>query len=259
MASWQYARQQQAIVYSNHQGEPRYNHGQHQHQQQYAPAAAYSNHQGGAQYNHGQQRYQQQQQHHHQQQQQHHHHHHQHPRGGGAPQADRQKHIALNQRITSSTSAAEILSIYEHDGRDFNEVNLAKAMHRLGKSGAASQRPDDPRLRALIDQMTLSVGTHGWDPRHLAHACWAVAKLKVAAPTLFKAVAAEARSQMWHFNPQNLANTAWAFATAGISSPRLFEAIAAEAPAQMRRFKPQELTNTAWAFATAGISSPRLF
>jgi hypothetical protein len=55
------------------------------------------------------------------------------------------KRIAINKRLTSSTSAAEILSIYQHDGNDFDSVNLATAIHRLGRNGASGHR-SDPRL-----------------------------------------------------------------------------------------------------------------
>jgi hypothetical protein len=106
----------------------------------------------------------------------------------------------------SSSRVTPLLSIYEQNGRDFNEINLATAIHRIGKNGD-SHRSDDPRLRALIEHATLSVA-RGWKPQQLANVCWATAKMGAVTPTLFEAIAAEARAQMRHFNPQDLANTA---------------------------------------------------
>ena len=121
--------------------------------------------------------------------------------------AGRSKHIAINKRLTSSTSADEKHSIYQHDGRDFNEVNLATAIHRFSKNNNGASHRSDPRLRALLEQAASSVAHGCWSSRALANVCWAVAKLKVRTPPLFEAIAADAERQVRDFNPQNLANT----------------------------------------------------
>ena len=59
------------------------------------------------------------------------------------------------------------------------------------------------------------------------------------------------------FNAQELSNTVWAFATAGHAAPTLFEAVAAEARGRLHDFTPQELSNTAWAFAVTDARHPQ--
>eukprot|EP00628_Pelagophyceae_sp_CCMP2097_P020696 CAMPEP_0184233904 /NCGR_PEP_ID=MMETSP0976-20121227/24537_1 /TAXON_ID=483370 /ORGANISM="non described non described, Strain CCMP2097" /LENGTH=58 /DNA_ID=CAMNT_0026538957 /DNA_START=59 /DNA_END=232 /DNA_ORIENTATION=- len=57
------------------------------------------------------------------------------------------------------------------------------------------------------------------------------------------------------FNSQELANIVWAYSTMRVSAPALFEAVAAEAPKKVGAFHPQELANTVWAYSTIGIEA----
>jgi len=98
-----------------------------------------------------------------------------------------------------------------------------------------------------------------FNPQSLSNLAWAFAALGVAAPSLFKAIAAEAHAQIREFNPANLSILAWAFAKLGILAPRLFEAVAAESASKIRDFSPQNLANLTWAYATMGNLAPRLF
>ncbi|KAJ1459195.1 hypothetical protein M885DRAFT_560952, partial [Pelagophyceae sp. CCMP2097] len=123
--------------------------------------------------------------------------------------------------VTIETAEPEV-------GGDFNNVNFATSLHRLGVLGP--------------------------------NACWGIAKIgNVEAPALFEAVAAEASKKIATFDPQNLANIVWAYATVGVKAPALFEAVATESSKKIATFVPQDLVNTVWAYATAGVEAPALF
>ncbi|MGA1532771.1 MAG: hypothetical protein ACO33E_07155, partial [Aquiluna sp.] len=149
----------------------------------------------------------------------------------------RSENIEINKRIVAASSAEHILRLYDREGRSFNTVNTATAIHRLGKC-KDRPRTSDPRLRSLLELAARSIDGHPelWDPRSLANVCWGAAKAGASSRALFGAVAHVARSRLGQFNSQDLANTAWAFATAGVSSRALFEAIAAEARARIGQF-----------------------
>ncbi|KAJ1463485.1 hypothetical protein M885DRAFT_503820 [Pelagophyceae sp. CCMP2097] len=179
------------------------------------------------------------------------------PRSGGKAAA-----IVLNKRLISSVTAGDVLSLFETEGGNFNYVNFATSLHRLGILSRSLEKSSRPLLQELVDRATSSIinESNEWEARGLANACWGTAKIgNVEAPALFEAIAAEAPKKIATFNPQELANTVWAYATAGVEAPALFEAIAAEAPKKIATFNPQDLANTVWAYATAGVEAPALF
>ncbi|KAJ1463443.1 hypothetical protein M885DRAFT_429561, partial [Pelagophyceae sp. CCMP2097] len=178
------------------------------------------------------------------------------PRTGGRLAA-----IALNKQLVSSATAADVLSLFEDKGGDFNHVNFATSLHRLGVLGRSFETSSAPLLHKLVDRATSSIiESNEWESRHLANACWGIAKIGNAeAPALFAAVAAEAPKKIATFKTQELANTVWAYATAGVSAPALFETVAAESSKKIATFDPQNLANTVWAYATAGVAAPALF
>ncbi|KAJ1455607.1 hypothetical protein M885DRAFT_206732 [Pelagophyceae sp. CCMP2097] len=132
--------------------------------------------------------------------------------------------IALNKRLVSSEAAGDVLSLFEAKGGDFNYVNFATSLHRLGILRRSLKKSSRPLLQKLVDRATSSTinESNEWESRHLANACWGIAKIgNVEAPALFKAIAAEAPKKIATFNSQNLANTVWAYATAGVEAPAL--------------------------------------
>ncbi|KAJ1459184.1 hypothetical protein M885DRAFT_595957, partial [Pelagophyceae sp. CCMP2097] len=170
--------------------------------------------------------------------------------------------IALNKLLVSSGTAAEVLSLFESKGDDFNNVNFATSLHRLGVLGNSFEKSSRPLLHKLVDRAASSIinESNRWKSRELSNACWGLAKIgNVEAPAMFEAVAAEAPKKIETFNPQELANTVWAYATVRVKAPALFEAVAAEAHIKIATSNPQELSNTVWAYATAGIAAPALF
>ena len=63
--------------------------------------------------------------------------------GGGSARA---KTIALNKQLTCQTT--DVLALFEASGVDFNEVNIATAIHQIAKR--QDRRARDPRLRKLV-------------------------------------------------------------------------------------------------------------
>ncbi|KAJ1453336.1 hypothetical protein M885DRAFT_619082, partial [Pelagophyceae sp. CCMP2097] len=170
--------------------------------------------------------------------------------------------IALNKQLIASETAADILSLFEDKGADFDHVNYATSPHRLGVLSRSFDKSSQPLLQKLVDRATSSIikDSKQWGSRELANTCWGIAKIgNFEAPALFEAVAAEALKKMATFDPQNLANTVWAYATAGVAAPALFEAVAVESSKKIATFNPQDLANTVWAYATAGVAAPALF
>jgi len=158
--------------------------------------------------------------------------------------------IALNRRIQETQTSQGLLELFAARGHDFDNVNLATTLHRLGALRGAV---DEPRVRQLVQAAATSISATFWKPRELSSACWGVAKLgKVDAPAFFEAVALAAPSTMADFHAQEISNTAWAFAKAGLTSPALFAAFAAQIAVKAHDFNAQALSNTAWAFATVG-------
>ncbi|KAJ1455610.1 hypothetical protein M885DRAFT_440841, partial [Pelagophyceae sp. CCMP2097] len=171
------------------------------------------------------------------------------------------KAAAINERLILST-AGDVLSLFEAEGGDFNHVNFATSLHRLGKLSRSFEKSSTPLLRKIVDRATSSIINESdlWKSRELSNACWGIAKIgNVQAPALFDAVAAEAPKKIATFNPQELTNILWAYATAGVEAPALFEAVAAESSKKIATFNSQDLANTVWSYSTAGVEAPALF
>ncbi|KAJ1453890.1 hypothetical protein M885DRAFT_566853, partial [Pelagophyceae sp. CCMP2097] len=135
--------------------------------------------------------------------------------------------IELNKLLISSRTAADILSLFEDKGGDFDHVNFATSLHRLGVLGRSFEKSSRPLLHKLVDGTASSIVNESdlWKSRELSNACWGLVKIgNVEAPALFEAVAVEAPKKIATFNPQDLANTVWAYSTAGVEALALFEA-----------------------------------
>mmetsp|Transcript_16551 Transcript_16551/g.58788 ORF Transcript_16551/g.58788 Transcript_16551/m.58788 type:complete len:443 (-) Transcript_16551:21-1349(-) len=172
--------------------------------------------------------------------------------------------FGLNKALIAARDTDAILDLFDQRGPDFNEVNLATALHRLARatkrSGGRKAQRREPRVDAIVDWATVRMSKK-WRPRSLANACWSVVRIggRDSAAALLAKVANEAPRRMRQFNAQELSNTAWAFAKWGFDAPNLHAAIAEEAPKKIADFKAQELANIAWAYSRAGVEAPRLY
>ena len=62
------------------------------------------------------------------------------------------RQIALNRELASAASAEAVLRLWEHQGPEFNAVNVVTALHRLAKRAHARERwalAQDTRVRGL--------------------------------------------------------------------------------------------------------------
>ena len=172
--------------------------------------------------------------------------------------------VALNKRIVSCESAESILALVDAcpEG-ELSTVNLATAVHRLGRLGRVSR--GDARLERLFAVAITRMGDEGgeggpWAPREFANIAHGVARLRPArAARILGPLARAATPCLGGFTPQELASTAWAFATAGVADAPFLDAIAAEATARAGTFSARQLANLAWAYAKTRSDAPALF
>mmetsp|Transcript_34697 Transcript_34697/g.121003 ORF Transcript_34697/g.121003 Transcript_34697/m.121003 type:complete len:811 (-) Transcript_34697:64-2496(-) len=192
--------------------------------------------------------------------------------GGAALHEDVQRRavvtkcVALNKQLVASTNAADILALFGEEGANFNFVNLATALQRLGALSQGVPMDAVPVLRSLVVQATASVSSEAWSARELSNACWGLTRVSAGhapavfgGPNFFDAVAAKAVHQIEGFNPQDLANMLWSFSTTGVEAWLLFEAAAGEVARKVEKCNAQALANVVWAYATAGHSAEPLF
>ncbi|KAJ1454727.1 hypothetical protein M885DRAFT_565969, partial [Pelagophyceae sp. CCMP2097] len=117
--------------------------------------------------------------------------------------------VALNDKLISSETAADVLKLFEKNGGDYDFINIATSLHRLGVLRRSFKKSSAPLLHKLVDRAVSSImrDSHKWGPQQLSNACWGVATIgNVEAPALFAAVAAVARKKIAKFKPQNLTN-----------------------------------------------------
>ena len=134
----------------------------------------------------------------------------------------------LNQLISKSERAQELLALHQLHGHAFGHVNLATCWSRLGRVSPAErgelQANDGARLLAVCEQTSLQVQT--FDARCVSITVHALARLAVLGPawrSLWVELEEVALARVHGFEPQHLANTAWSFAKAGHAAPALFD------------------------------------
>ncbi|KAJ1459448.1 hypothetical protein M885DRAFT_479327, partial [Pelagophyceae sp. CCMP2097] len=172
---------------------------------------------------------------------------------------DSRRAIGLNNDLVNCHTATEVLAVFERGGDSFNGVNFGTALHKIAILGnvPAGGRP---KLQLLAERAALSMASSAdWEPRSIASACWAAARLGVPVPQLFAASAIEAKKKILRYAAKDLASLAWAFAEARIEAPVLFKAVAFAAQKRLNSFNAQALANLSWAFARAGFEAPQLF
>jgi very-short-patch-repair endonuclease len=159
-----------------------------------------------------------------------------------------------------------ILSVYASSHADFNHVNWATVMSKLGRL----RPPQVPALKrdatyaSLISSLTAkmtasnSLSVFG-RPREVANIVHALGKLRQPVKPILELVDANAEWLVSNATPQEIANVAWAFATLKHPAPSLISRIEAAPEVFVASAKPQEISNLAWAFATLNAPAPNLF
>jgi hypothetical protein len=131
---------------------------------------------------------------------------------------------AITKRLASAVHYQQVLDCISDSVHQFDEVNVATALHRLAKL----QPPN------LSHQPPSIIYTNQFQ-----QICYAI------------------RTLLDRFEAQAVSNTLWAFATLGYQPEGdLLERIANHATAIIGTFKPQATSNTLWAFAKFGTPPP---
>ncbi|KAJ1458996.1 hypothetical protein M885DRAFT_460259, partial [Pelagophyceae sp. CCMP2097] len=177
-----------------------------------------------------------------------------------------EKDVDTLNNMLDEASATEILLLFHEESDVFTGVNLATALHRLGKlSRTFDTKKHRPVLKSLLRHATASVVDEPklWGSKALANAVWGASKLGGDPRMLFEAVSVEALKKIGTYNAHELVNTVWAYATVKAMdwkhSKAVMHAVAFNAPNKLPCFHPQSVSNMSWAFATAGVPAPDLF
>jgi hypothetical protein len=171
--------------------------------------------------------------------------------------------IAINKKICQTRSYFEILRIWNESKAEFNEVNIATAIHRLTKSQDKfefSRLQDDAKslLDELINAARQSVSK--FTSQGLSNILWALATLGIKDRIFHDFANDIEKRNLTSFKPQDFANILWAFATLGIKDEKLFQEFANEIEKRNKTsFTPQAIANILWAFAILNIKDKRLF
>ena len=96
-------------------------------------------------------------------------------------------------------------------------------------------------------------------PRDLGNLAWSFAEAKVAAPSLFAALATRLTPNVGKLRPREVCSAAWAFAMLGEQAPLLFEALGEAASERLAEFRPAEVAALMWAFAASDHARTALF
>ena len=109
--------------------------------------------------------------------------------------------------------AAQVLAIAQREAGALNVVNCVTALGRLAKLAPPGQQGPaaSAGAAALIDRAAECFDGEQCQPRHVAQALWACAKLGVVPPRLLGAVTTRAGAMQpsW-FKPQEVSMTVWA-------------------------------------------------
>ena len=185
-------------------------------------------------------------------------------RHGGAPWFN-ERHIvgALGRAAKLARSTPGVAAASPRPSPRQRQQDAAAAV--MG-GGTADGAPDlaAEQLRSIARALAapLQRALPACQPRQVAVAVWAYARLGVAPPeSLLDAVAAELLSwgKLAEAAPQALASLAWGMARLGRSDARLFAALGDAAAARAGEMAGRELSQLVWAFAKAGVRHDALF
>ncbi|CAE7242125.1 slc44a2 [Symbiodinium sp. CCMP2456] len=136
-------------------------------------------------------------------------------------------------------------------------VNASTALHLLAQS---SQSTDAlPRLHQESAELVLSTVAGNAQPRDLAIASWAAARLRLeragCADRALQALNIAALACAARMDGQDMANIAWAFATMQLQAEELLTVLAEEASTKLQQFEPKHMVVLTWALAKAKVRS----
>lgn len=144
--------------------------------------------------------------------------------GGKRAAHDFSHNKAITKRLASAVHYQQILDIIAESVHQFDEVNLATALHRLAKL----------------------------QPPNLSHHPPAIIYTNQ-----FQQLIYAIKTLLDRFEAQAVSNTLWAFATLGYyPDGETLDAIGEHAVTILSTFRPQATSNTLWAYAKLGYPPP---
>ncbi|CAE7493266.1 unnamed protein product [Symbiodinium sp. CCMP2592] len=136
-------------------------------------------------------------------------------------------------------------------------VNASTALHLLAQSSHSTDAL--PRLHRESAELVLSTVGGNAQPRDLAIASWAAARLRLeragCADTALQALNIAALACAARMDGQDTANIAWAFATMQLQAEELLTVLAEEASRKLQQFEPKHMVVLTWALAKAKVRS----
>ena len=151
-------------------------------------------------------------------------------------------------------------------GTGITRVSHTAANASLGRSSLSFMEPRWLGFWREIDSAVQPVlalpeqdRRNNFKPRDLVSLAWSFAEARVAAPSLFAALATKLTPSVGELRPRDVATTAWAFAMLGEQAPLLFEALGETASERLVEFRPAEIAALMWAFAAADHARSALF
>eukprot|EP00445_Apocalathium_hangoei_P011525 CAMPEP_0203868176 /NCGR_PEP_ID=MMETSP0359-20131031/16954_1 /ASSEMBLY_ACC=CAM_ASM_000338 /TAXON_ID=268821 /ORGANISM="Scrippsiella Hangoei, Strain SHTV-5" /LENGTH=799 /DNA_ID=CAMNT_0050786547 /DNA_START=80 /DNA_END=2478 /DNA_ORIENTATION=+ len=192
--------------------------------------------------------------------------------------------MQINGYITNVAEAGDIkalLATIQAYLGDMNDINLATAMHRVGKLSTRKEAKNvdsvttDPAFEQLYKIVSSRILNHPWracnggsksknqsgmQVQNMSVIAWACSIMKIRDEQLFAAISEVAAPRISDFQPFEMSQLIWAFAKLSLPCPELFGAVSQRLLwRQPGEFKGLCLSMIAWSFATAEVRDVALF
>lgn len=175
-------------------------------------------------------------------------------------------HLTINKMLSMNRRYQTILAVVRDVGLYMGPVNIATAMHRLGRlvRSARAWNPSlpgklvmNPQYQYLLRRADSALD--GMAPRALANFLWGMAALGDIRHT---GMVLRIGQRLLEINPdqlktQELSNVVWALATLDVHKPELMDRMLDSACQRIDDCVPQALSNMIWACATLRHHHPK--
>jgi hypothetical protein len=176
--------------------------------------------------------------------------------------------VIINKQITEEAGRGDgLLAIFEREGENFNSVNWATIVTRLGKLQRAEieKLKQSGTFRSFLSDLTAKMASGkpdqlraSWSAREVSNVVYSLAKMNLDIREIMDAVVANSSWLAEKANPQEIAITAWAFATLNSPAAALFKSIDECSARLVKDGNSQEISNTVWSFGKLGFPAPTL-
>ena len=175
-------------------------------------------------------------------------------------------HLTINKMLSMNKRYQTVLAVVRDVGSYIGAVNLATAMHRLGRlvRSARASNPQvlyqvvrHPQYKVLLSKTEDFIEL--MEPRALANFLWGMAALGDQQNT---GVVLRLGNRLMEIDPkelktQEISNVVWSLATLEMQMPELMDRMLHAACDRIHECVPQALSNMIWACATLRHHNPR--